>query len=300
MDLVAGNTYVRKEIHDAFGGNRQYGISPTKDANKIFIWSNESGPHHGYQDGWSDDDRIYYYTGAGQYGDQDIEDRQHNGRLLRHSENGDEVLLFIGQPGSGGLWRYECKLTLIDYEFFQTKGKVKENPDSNVKKNRRAVRFILERVEDVGGLATDTKEAEPRKLPKPSIHKKPTTTERKGLVTSRVGQGYYRHEILQRFQGKCAVTGADSEELLIASHIVPWRDSNEFERLDVDNGILLSPTYDALFDKHLISFSDEGEILLASAVPESLFSSLGVTGDETVDVFDGMKAYLQRHRENLR
>ena len=68
----------------------------------------------------------------------------------------------------------------------------------------------------------------------------------------------------------------------------------------MDNGILLSPTYDALFDKHLISFSDEGEILLSNAVPESLFSSLGVTGDETVDVFDGMKAYLQRHRKNLR
>ena len=293
MDLVVGNTYVRRDVHAAYGGSQQGGITPTKDSGKVFIWSNESGPHHGYQDGWSDDGSIYYYTGAGQHGDQDIEAGRHNGRLLRHSENGDELLLFIGQKGPGGLWKYECKLSLIDYEFFQTK-----DADD---KNRKAVRFILERVDDESSVTE--KQAvvtTPTRKAKPSFQTKPTTTERKGLVTSRVGQGYYRHEILQRFQGKCAVTGADSEELLIASHIVPWRDSNEFERLDVDNGILLSPTYDALFDKHLISFSDEGKILLSSAVPESLFSSLGVTGDETVDVFGGMKAYLRRHRENLR
>ena len=292
MDLVAGNIYVRKEIHEAYGGSHYGGITPTAKSKKVFIWSNESGSQHGYQDGWSDDERIYYYTGAGQYGDQDVEDPQHNGRLLRHSENGDEVLLFIGQKGPGGLWKYECKLSFVDYEFFQTKG--------TDKKNRRAVRFILERCEGVESSYTNDDSAKSNKRSRPRPQTKPTRTERRGLVTSRVGQGYYRHEILQRFEGKCAVTGADSEELLIASHIVPWRDSNDSERLDVDNGMLLSPTYDALFDKHLISFSDEGEILLSNAVPESLFTSLGVTGDESIDVFDGMKAYLQRHRENLR
>ena len=140
MNLVAGNIFVRKEVHAAYGGSQQGGITPTKNTNKVFIWSNESGPHHGYQDGWSDDGIIYYYTGAGQHGDQDIEATRHNGRLLRHSENGDDVLLFIGQKGTGGLWKYECKLSLIDYEFFQTKG--------TDKKNRRAIRFILERINE--------------------------------------------------------------------------------------------------------------------------------------------------------
>lgn len=293
MELVAGNIYVRKEVHAAFGGSQQGGITPTKDSNKVFIWSNESGPHHGYQDGWSSDGSIYYYTGAGQHGDQDIDAQRHNGRLLRHSENEDEVLLFIGQKGPGGLWKYECKLSLIDYEYFQTK-------DAN-EKNRRAVRFVLERVDDDNSSTSKQVTATtPAKKPKPSFQTKPTTTERKGLVTSRVGQGYYRHEILQRFGSKCAVTGADSEELLIASHIVPWRDSNEFERLDVNNGILLSPTYDALFDKHLISFSNDGEILLSASVKHDLFEALGITGAEKILIFDGMKAYLERHRENLR
>ena len=292
MDLIAGNIYVRKEIHAEFGGSQQGGITPTKDSNKVFIWSNESGPHHGYQDGWSDDGKLYFYTGAGQNGDQDIEAPRHNGRLLRHSENGDEVLLFLGQKGPGGLWKYECELSLIDYEFFQTK-----DVDN---RNRKAVRFILERVEHDETRAEGDMSVNPR-LPTALRHQtKPSTTERKGLVTSRVGQGYYRQEILQRFERKCAVTGVNSEELLIASHIVPWRDSNESERLDVNNGILLSPTYDALFDKHLISFEDDGQIVLSAGASLNLFSALGVIGNEKIKVFEGMKAYLLRHRENLR
>ena len=292
MDLIAGNIYVRKEIHAAFGGSQQGGITPTKDSKKVFIWSNESGPHHGYQDGWSDDGKIYYYTGAGQDGDQDIEAPRHNGRLLRHSENGDEVLLFLGQKGPGGLWKYECELSLIDYEFFQTK-------DRN-DRNRKAVRFILERVVSNGASVNGDMHGNLSQTTTSRFQTKPSTTERKGLVTSRVGQGYYRQEILRRFDGRCAVTGVNSEELLIASHIVPWRDSNEFERLDVNNGILLSPTYDALFDKHLISFEDDGHIVLSTNLPANLFSSLGVSGIEKIKVFEGMKVYLLRHRENLR
>jgi len=292
MDLISGNIYVRKEIHAEFGGSQQGGITPTKDSKKVFIWSNESGPHHGYQDGWSGDGKVYYYTGAGQDGDQDIEAPRHNGRLLRHTENGDEVLLFLGQKGPGGLWKYECELSLIDYEFFQTK-------DIN-NKNRKAVRFILERIGRDETPANVYIPGDPTRPTTLRFQTKPSTTERKGLVTSRVGQGYYRQEILRRFEGRCAVTEVNLEELLIASHIVPWQDSNEFERLDVNNGILLSPTYDALFDKHLISFEDDGRIVLSTTVSLTLFSLLGVSGNERIKVFEGMKMYLLRHRKNLR
>lgn len=218
--------------------------------------------------------------------------QRHNGRLLRHSENGDEVLLFLGEKGPGGLWKYECELSLIDYEFFQTK-------DRN-NRNRKAVRFILQRVVSNGASVNGDMHGNLSQTTTSRFQTKPSTTERKGLVTSRVGQGYYRQEILRRFEGRCAVTGVNSEELLIASHIVPWRDSNEFERLDVNNGILLSPTYDALFDKHLISFEDDGHIVLSTNLPANLFSSLGVSGIEKIKVFEGMKVYLLRHRENLR
>ena len=72
MDLIP-EIFMRKEVHDEYGGSRYSGITPTKEAKKVFIWSNESGPHHGYQDGWSEDKNIYYYTGAGLRGDQELE-----------------------------------------------------------------------------------------------------------------------------------------------------------------------------------------------------------------------------------
>ena len=54
----------------------------------------------------------------------------------------------------------------------------------------------------------------------------------------------------------CSVTNCELHKILISSHIVPWSKSNEKERLDVGNGILLSPNLDSLFDRHLISFQD--------------------------------------------
>ena len=72
-------------------------------------------------------------------------------------------------------------------------------------------------------------------------YKKPGQTERKGLVTSRVGQGYYRQQVINKWKGKCPLSGIDVLPILISSHIVPWSESNDEERLDVYNGILFLP-----------------------------------------------------------
>ncbi|AUP79459.1 HNH endonuclease [Flavivirga eckloniae] len=134
----------------------------------------------------------------------------------------------------------------------------------------------------------------------PAEYNAPKQTTREGLVTSRIGQGEYRQQILRRWKFKCAVNGASIKEILIASHIVPWRESNDHERLDVDNGLLLSPTYDALFDRHLISFDDDGKILLSNSMDKTEFSILGITGAEKIsNLTQGNKKYLKRHREKL-
>ena len=138
---------------------------------------------------------------------------------------------------------------------------------------------------------------EPISITKP--HLKPDKTERQGLVISRVGQGYYRQELIKKFNGRCAVTSIDREEILIASHIVPWRLSTDEERLDVDNGILLSPLYDALFDKHLISFNDDGEILIANSIKDDNLKT-NIRLNAKIIVTEGMKKYLYRHRLLLR
>lgn len=134
---------------------------------------------------------------------------------------------------------------------------------------------------------------------KPTYNTQDLTTKR-GLVTSRVGQGEYRQRILRRWNYKCAVNGSSIKEILIASHIVPWRDSNNQERLDVENGLLLSPTYDALFDRHLISFNSDGEIISSKSLSLDDFKKLGITGNEKIsNLSTGNKVYLERHRQRL-
>lgn len=132
--------------------------------------------------------------------------------------------------------------------------------------------------------------------PQTVIDKIPNETERKGLVTSRVGQGTYRKRIIHRWEYKCAVNGFEKLNILIASHIVPWSDSNDMERLDVDNGILLSPNYDVLFDRHLISFENNGKIILSDSIEEQAYQRIGVTGNEKIlNLSEYNFNYLERH-----
>ena len=135
-------------------------------------------------------------------------------------------------------------------------------------------------------------------LHSPSILDIPNITERQGLVTSRVGQGAYRKRIIHRWVYKCAVTGFNKTEILIASHIVAWKFGTNEERLDVNNGILLSPVYDALFDRKLITFQNDGKIILSNSIEKVAYLKIGVDGKERIKNFNsGNIDYLDRHRQ---
>lgn len=133
-------------------------------------------------------------------------------------------------------------------------------------------------------------------------YQKPNETERMGLVTSRVGQGYYRQQIIEKWGGRCPISRVDSLPILIASHIVPWSESSDAERLDVDNGILLSPVYDSLFDRHLISFQDNGAMIISASKsrisPENI-ERLQIPSDVKIPVTEGMLTYIRRHRDTF-
>ena len=83
------------------------------------------------------------------------------------------------------------------------------------------------------------------------------------LIKARKGQGVFREKMLNKYH-KCIITGITDSRLLTASHIKPWRASDNIERLSSENGILLSPLYDKLFDIGLISFNDEMQIRISS------------------------------------
>lgn len=127
-------------------------------------------------------------------------------------------------------------------------------------------------------------------------------TEKDALLKTRVGQGYFRDELLKRWKG-CCVTKITEPSILIASHIKPWKDcTTRAERLSPDNGLLLSPTLDKLFDRGLISFDETNRyaILISKRIGtfqagEMNLLQMRVRAHE----HEGMKAYMKYHRENV-
>ena len=124
-------------------------------------------------------------------------------------------------------------------------------------------------------------------------------TEKIQLTKSRVGQGTFRFH-LERIEKRCRVTHLDNSKYLIASHIKPWKDSTNMERLDGNNGLLLSPHIDKLFDKGFISFSDCGEIIISDKLDQKIFESWSIDKKMNVGLFnENQMKYLHYHRENI-
>ncbi len=210
--------------------------------------------------------------------------------LLEHKKNNRSVFLF--ESIAKGLVQYKGELELIDYDFFT-------GPDSNGEE-RTAIKFFFKKKGITLSYREDFRELILEDPPAEYHTQTPNATERKGLVTSRIGQGAYRKSVLHRWNFACAVTGYEKNEILIASHIVPWKHANDDERLDVHNGILLSPTYDALFDQHLISFENNGKIILSNTLKASNYHKLGVDGKELIkNLSQENHNYLERHRNEI-
>jgi hypothetical protein len=127
------------------------------------------------------------------------------------------------------------------------------------------------------------------------------STEKEQLIKARQGQGRFRERIIQ-FEKRCRITGITDSEFLVASHIKPWRSATNDERLDGENGLLLTPNLDRLFDRGLISFSDEGDLMIAPAADEDCLRKLGLPVDEHLNVGSfsaNQRRYLSFHRRNV-
>lgn len=121
------------------------------------------------------------------------------------------------------------------------------------------------------------------------------TTKRR-LVNARLGQGGFRQSLLEIWHERCAITECDIEPVLRASHIKAWRHSNNQERLDPNNGILLAASLDALFDQHLITFTENGTIQANSSIPASALAKLGIQAGQRISVGANTQSYLDSHR----
>lgn len=127
-------------------------------------------------------------------------------------------------------------------------------------------------------------------------------TEKQNIQTIRTRQSDYRKKVLSLWNGQCAVTGVDEKEWLIASHIKPWRESTDWERIDPKNSLLLSPNYDKLFDRGVISFNpSNGKIILPEKMDARFWRNLdrlGITEEKELKfVPEGTDKYLDYHKE---
>ena len=141
---------------------------------------------------------------------------------------------------------------------------------------------------------TSAKAEEERVLLNPNIDE----TERRAIVKSRIGQGQFRDNLLFKYK-KCIITGISIPQVLVASHIKPWAVSDNKERLDVDNGLLLSATYDRLFDSGLISFNEKGQVLSSKFISVDNLRLLGIDlkNEYPIKYSSRMENYLTYHRD---
>ena len=122
-------------------------------------------------------------------------------------------------------------------------------------------------------------------------------TEKDSLILSRIGQGRFRNELIKNWGG-CSVTGFSATWMLIASHIKPWRDSNNQERLDSFNGLLLLPNLDKLFDKGYISFRPNGKVIFSKLLGKEERHQLQLPNDMQLKHIDARHlSYLKYHNE---
>ena len=292
LPFIPGQIYNRRnEIHGVYKGNWQGGICPSSTHPYIFIFTGDSGKQHGYDDYWDNKD-VFSYTGEGQVGDMQFV--RGNLALRDHLDQGKRVFLFEKVDKMSGYVRFKCELEVIDADYFEAPDR-----EGNI---RAAIKFFFKiRGNDTPFVLSDSSYSMQSKEPLNLFDEiQPNITERSGLVTSRVGQGAYRKRIIYRWNSKCAVTGFDKLEVLIASHILPWADANNNQRLDVHNGLLLSPVYDALFDRHLISFDNDGKIILSDYIETSAYEKIGVSGAERIqNLSTENNAYLESHRSTF-
>jgi putative restriction endonuclease len=126
-------------------------------------------------------------------------------------------------------------------------------------------------------------------------------TERLALVRARKGQGLFKERV-SKFESKCRITGVENPVHLVGSHCKPWRDSTNEERLNGENGLLLTPSIDHLFDRGFISFENSGKLIISPVAHRPSLQRMGIDTSEVINVggfTSGQKEFLEFHRNGV-
>lgn len=122
-------------------------------------------------------------------------------------------------------------------------------------------------------------------------------TEKELIIKARIGQTIFKKSLLD-LEPKCKLCGVIDTRFLIASHIKPWSQSNNQEKLDGNNGLLLCPNHDALFDKGYISFDENGNIKISPQLDEGTKVFMNINDSITIKSNHLQREYLKWHRKH--
>lgn len=114
-------------------------------------------------------------------------------------------------------------------------------------------------------------------------------------IKQRKGQAKFRKLLLSKYRS-CAICGVEADYSR-ASHIKPWSASNDHERLDINNGLLLCPNHDYLFDKGMITFKENGEILISRNLHSYQQMNFNINGRLKIKMTTKMVQYMEHHRD---
>lgn len=134
--------------------------------------------------------------------------------------------------------------------------------------------------------------------PRPNTATPPANTGYR-MTAYRKTQTKFREQLLNR-ENSCQLCNLSIPSLLVASHIIPWAISDENQKVDLDNGLLLCISHDALFDKGFISFKEDGQILISSNLPSSEFERLNINETMSINILPGQEKYMRFHRAEIR
>lgn len=272
-DLRIGEEYERPQLAKHWGYVSHYAISRgviTPNGTRyiiLFVTKEKQEFLTQYRDR-IEGDRLHW-EGEEKHGSDD--------RIIHAGENGDEIHLFYRERHHSP-FVYLGPITLLNHE------QRTDAPSS----------FIFR----VDSLSNDADQDPFEDVDKHSKEFETLPgTERKAIVQSRVGQGRFRRDVLQLWNG-CAVTGIADSRVLLASHVKPWRIANNEERLDPHNGLALIPNLDTLFDDGLITFDAEGRIRIWNAIDHEIVHGLGAHPDMRLRMMPSrLEQYLRFHRK---
>jgi hypothetical protein len=278
-NLQVGQVLSNQEIVNIFKCSNQGGMRRSLKTNTLVLISDHTKL---YKDRW--ENGIFYYTGMGRKGDQSLTFAQ-NKTLAESNTNGVDVFLFeVLRP---------TEYTFVGQVVLAGEPYQEEQPDEDGKLRKVWV-FPLKLVNEEQSLINEIENLTTVLEQNNEI----TETEKEQIIKSRIGQSVFKRALLN-IEKKCRLCGVSDERFLVASHIKPWSQSNHQERLDPNNGLLLCPNHDALFDKGYISFKDDGTILISDSIDETSRLFLNINNKLQIQMNEAQRQYMKWHRENI-